>query len=65
MNFKEWFNKYNNNQEQDLNKEQVFLCSDGWDACREEVLKIIFLNTKLNGKKTVNIDTIIQEIESL
>ena len=36
-----------------------------WNACKEEALKIVFLNTKQNGKKSIDVDLLVKEIEKL
>lgn len=36
-----------------------------WRAAKEEILKIIFLNIKQNGHKSIDIDKTIKEIEEI
>ena len=63
MNFKQWWNKDGNNVKSDGGLRNFSEC--GWNACKEEILKIIFLNTKQNGKKSIDVDLLIKEIENL
>ena len=63
MNFEEWYKKYDdyNCTTEDFPK----VAKDGWIACKEEVLRIIFLNTKVNGVHKVDVEKVISEIEKL
>lgn len=47
------------------NPDVVESSRDSWNACKEEILKIIFLNTKQNGKKTFDLEKAVAEIEKL
>lgn len=57
MNFKQWIF----NESKTLNPS----AEDGWEACKQEVLKIIFLNLKENGERTIDINKTIKEVENL
>lgn len=61
MNFKEWSDTEGKNLEFSEHR----AAAKAWSACRDEILKIIFLNTKVNGIHTINVDKIISEIEKL
>lgn len=37
----------------------------GWEGCKNEITKIIFLNTKINGKKSIDVNKLVEEIEKL
>ena len=70
MNFNEFWNKhdiwtndpYISDNPVDLERK----CAEyGWNSAKEEILKIIFLNTKVNGKKSLDIEELIKQIEEL
>lgn len=60
MNFNEWYNK-----EENKSKYTLFDSQAAWNSCREEVLKIIFLNTKVNGKHHIDFEKLLKEIQEL
>jgi hypothetical protein len=64
MSFYTWWDKPQNKGKHSMHDAQA-----GWDAgfesAKEECLKIIFLNTKTNGKHTIDVDKLIKEIEGL
>lgn len=66
MNFQEWYDKH---AEIDFNNEgiglEVDMACQGWNACKQEILKIIFLNVKQNGKLSIDIKKTVEEIEKI
>ena len=62
MNFKEWWKRDGDGFHSNFPKE---ISEHAWNAAKEEILRIIFLNTKTNGKHTIDIDKTIKQIEEL
>ncbi len=62
MNFKQW---YESEFKRNGISYNLIDSQNAWNAAKEEILKIIFLNTKVNGEHKVNIEKIIEEIEKL
>jgi len=63
MNFDEWSKEF----EYDFSKfgTNVDSARVAWDTCKEEILKIIFLNTKQNGTAKLDLKKTLEEIEKL
>lgn len=63
MKFLEWFNTvYTGDRD---NKIEFLAAQDAWDAAKQEILKTIFLNTKTNGKRTLDLNKTVAEIEEI
>ncbi len=63
MNFKEWWKKDGNNVKSDGGLRNFSEC--GWNACKEEITRIIFLNSHQNGEFRCDIRKVLEEIEKL
>ncbi len=58
--FKEWFKKQKIVGEIDPD-----MIEDSWNACKEEITRIIFLNSHQNGEFRCDIRRVLEEIENL
>lgn len=60
MNFEKWWKNF---KDDEVVGEE--LAQKSWDAAKEEILRIIFLNTKINGHHSIDIEQTIKEIEKI
>jgi len=64
MNFDKWWENFGYFEYKNTS-DTVEVARASWDKCKEEVLKIIFLNTKQNGHKSIDVNKLAEEIEKL